>query len=157
MFNLSILIFIVWLILNSKISVEVIIFGVMVIFLVIWLASRITPKAYQHKFPIAKFFKTLNYIFIVVWEVILANIDMIKIVLFVSEKDLNPSVTKVSIDLENNLAITALTSSITLTPGTITVAVSGNDYYIHALDKGMLEGTHESIFVNKLKELEDYD
>lgn len=155
MLIMSILIFIVWLILNAKVTLEVTLFGIGVIIIVWALIINLVPKEHRHRFPISKLFKTLEYVVIVFWEVVKANLDMINIVLFVDESELTPSYTKVKIDLENPLAKTALTSSITLTPGTITVAVTGDEYYIHALDKSMLEGTHESIFVEKLKELEE--
>lgn len=154
MLTVSVLIFIAWLILNAKITLEVALFGLLIVLLVNIIVHAIVPEKHRHRYPLSKAIKTLEYIYIVVVEVIKANIDMIKIVLFVDEKDLVPSVTTFKTDLKGNMAITALTSSITLTPGTITVAVTEDELMIHALDIGMLEGIDDSIFVHKLRELE---
>lgn len=150
----SILMFIAWIILNGKMTLEIVLFGLGIILLVNLLVYTLVPKAHRHGYPASKMLKTLDYIRIVVIEVIKANIDMIKIVLFVDEKDLTPAVQKIHTELKGNIAITALTSSITLTPGTITVAVNENELLIHALDESMLDGIDDSIFVHKLTELE---
>jgi multicomponent Na+:H+ antiporter subunit E len=47
-----------------------------------------------------------------------------------------------------------LADSITLTPGTITVSLEGNEYVVHCLDKELAEGINTSVFVTLLKRLE---
>ena len=47
-----------------------------------------------------------------------------------------------------------LANSITLTPGTITVSLEGNDFYVHCLDKEFAEGIDSSAFVELLQKME---
>ena len=47
-----------------------------------------------------------------------------------------------------------LANSITLTPGTITVNLEGNEFYVHCLDKEFAEGMEQSIFVELLEKME---
>lgn len=157
MFTVSLFIFIVWIILNAKITLEIIVFGLGILALVWSLLYILLPNSFHFRFSLMDLPGIIRYLWILVMEVIKANIDMIKIVLFVDEKDLRPAVTRIDCHLNSKLAITALTSSITLTPGTITVAVNQDELYIHALDISMLEGIDDSIFVKKLKELEGQD
>ena len=47
-----------------------------------------------------------------------------------------------------------LANSITLTPGTITVAVDGDKFIVHCLDKTLAEGIESSVFVKLLEKIE---
>ena len=47
-----------------------------------------------------------------------------------------------------------LANSITLTPGTITVGLEGQEFYVHCLDKELAEGMENSIFVELLEKME---
>lgn len=154
MISLSILVFIAWIILNGRLTVEIALFGLAIIAVVWLLILVLVPKEHRHRYPLLKGDRVIQFIWILLVEVIKANVDMVRIVLFVDEADLTPAYTKIRPGLRGRVGLTALTSSITLTPGTITVAANDEELYIHALDISMLEGINESIFVQKLKELE---
>ena len=47
-----------------------------------------------------------------------------------------------------------LANSITLTPGTITVKLSGDEFSVHCLDKSLAVGLSDSIFVKLLMRIE---
>ena len=46
-------------------------------------------------------------------------------------------------------------NSITLTPGTITVSLSDDEYVVHCLDKELAQGIDSSVFVELLKRIEN--
>lgn len=48
-----------------------------------------------------------------------------------------------------------LANSITLTPGTITVSLSDDEYVVHCLDKSLAQGIDSSIFVELLEKMEE--
>ena len=58
-------------------------------------------------------------------------------------------------DLHSTFARVLLANSITLTPGTITVALTGNEYTVHCLDKELAEGISSSVFVKLLEKIEE--
>ena len=60
-------------------------------------------------------------------------------------------------DLKSAPARIMLANSITLTPGTITVSLTGDEYVVHCLDKSLAEGINSSIFVTLLRRLERMD
>ena len=70
-------------------------------------------------------------------EIFKANVD---VAFRVFEKDmkLNPGIVKIPVDLDGEYALSTLANSITLTPGTITMAVSEEDgknyFYVHWID-----------------------
>jgi multicomponent Na+:H+ antiporter subunit E len=73
------------------------------------------------------------YIFIFIWQLILANIDVAKRVLSPS-LPINPGIVKVKTGLKSPLAKVMLTSSITLTPGTLSLNVQDDEIFIHWID-----------------------
>ena len=56
--------------------------------------------------------------------------------------------------LRTRVARVLLANSITLTPGTITVTLEGDELTVHCLDKTLAEGLSDGIFVRELEKLE---
>ncbi|MEO2054384.1 MAG: Na+/H+ antiporter subunit E [Nitrospira sp.] len=80
------------------------------------------------------FLHTLRYIFVFLYEVIKANLQVVKIVLS-PKLNITPGIIAYKMDVESDAGITLLANSITLTPGTLTVDLSKDKktLYIHAL------------------------
>lgn len=74
------------------------------------------------------------YFFWLVWQIILANIQVAKTVLK-PKIDIDPTVIKFYVPFKNPLASVVLANSITLTPGTITMDIVDDIFYVHALTK----------------------
>jgi multicomponent K+:H+ antiporter subunit E len=76
-----------------------------------------------------------RYAAIVVKDVVLANIEVAKIVLFKRNEDLQPGFIAVPLDLTSPEAITVLAGTITMTPGTLSADLSadGRTLLVHGL------------------------
>lgn len=98
----------------------------------------------------------LAYILILIWEIVKANIDAIRLSLSV-KTEVDPVIVRFRTDLKSRAARVALANSITLTPGTITVALEGDELIVHALDESLIEGIDESVFVHMLRRMEALD
>ena len=61
---------------------------------------------------------------------------------------------KIHTNLKSEVARVMLANSITLTPGTITVSLRGQELLVHCLDKSLAEGMENSEFVKLLEALE---
>jgi len=96
----------------------------------------------------------ISYLIILIWEIIKANIIMIKITTS-KELEFEPCIIYFQTDLKEQFTKVLLANSITLTPGTITVSLENDLYCVHCLDKSMAEGIDESIFVKKLRKIEE--
>jgi multicomponent Na+:H+ antiporter subunit E len=77
-----------------------------------------------------RYFWFLIYLFIFIWECIKANLDVAYRVLHPA-MPIRPGIVKVRTSLKSGFAKTLLANSITMTPGTITVDIIGDDMYIH--------------------------
>jgi multicomponent Na+:H+ antiporter subunit E len=70
------------------------------------------------------------YLFIFLWECIKANFDVAYRVISPS-MPIKPGIVRVKTSLKSDFARMLLANSITMTPGTITVDLIGDEFYIH--------------------------
>lgn len=151
---MSIAFFVLWLIFNSKITTEIIVFGVIISITL----DRFTTKVMginrvTLRTLIKNTFYGLNYLGVLIIEIIKANVQIIKLVLSPAT-ELQPQLVYFSTDLKYRWSRVLLANSITLTPGTITVSLESDKYCVHAMDRGMAEGIDESVFVEILRKME---
>src|SRR5690606_20382667 len=145
--------FIFWLILNGKITMEIVLLGLILSMVVTRFSYKtIRVSRELEKKIINKFSKIIKYLFILLVEVIKPNVDIIKLVL-TKDPEISPTLKTIKVDLKSRISKVALANSITLTPGTITVTMNGDQYLIHAIVKSNLDDIEKSIFVQKLEEL----
>ena len=93
------------------------------------------------------------YLITLLIEIIKANVAVIKMI-FSFDIEPEPCLVSFKSGLKTRTGNATLANSITLTPGTITVEMEGEDFLVHALDKEYAEGIDDSVFVRKLKKLE---
>ena len=151
---MAVLLFVLWIILNGKITLEIVLFGIVLDVLVLLALSRLTN--YRPKLD-GKSFRNLplmaGYFCVLLWEILKANFKVFGIVLSPRQKN-EPALVKVRIPLKEDWCRMLLANSITLTPGTITADVDGDVYTIHCLDRSMADGIGESRFVKLLRKME---
>lgn len=98
--------------------------------------------------------KGIRYLFLLIREIIKANVQVLHYI-FTLKEEVEPAIITFKTDLKTENAKVALANSITLTPGTITVSLKDNTYEVHCLDKELSEGIEDSCFVKLLKEMEE--
>lgn len=148
------LILAVWLILNGKVTVEICAFGVLISAALFYFMCRYMEYSLRKElllFRLTPLF--LRYFWVLVEEIVKANVCVLKIILSPS---LEPEPAFVYFDTEfrTGMAKVVLANSITLTPGTITVSVEEDRFCVHCLDRELAEGMEDSVFVELLKEME---
>jgi multicomponent Na+:H+ antiporter subunit E len=75
------------------------------------------------------------------WEIILANIHVIRLVVHPRMLEIiDPQVIRFRTILKRPISKVTLAQSITLTPGTITVDIRDDEFTVHALDRTVAEG-----------------
>ena len=96
----------------------------------------------------------VRYLWVLVEEIVKANVCVLKIILS-PELQPEPAVVYFDTRLRSGIARVMLADSITLTPGTITVSLEGNHYCVHCLDRELAQGLEDSVFVELLEEMEN--
>lgn len=146
--------FLIWVIFNGQFTLEIAAFGVVIAGLMYAFICRFMNYKPKTDIILAKkLIFILQYLFILVKEIIKANFAVIKMITS-SRYDIEPVVIRFKTDLKTTSARILLANSITLTPGTITVSMEGDEYVVHCLDKELAAGINSSIFVTLLERLE---
>ncbi|MBN2657481.1 MAG: Na+/H+ antiporter subunit E [Spirochaetales bacterium] len=78
-------------------------------------------------------FKALKYLAVLMVNLYKSNVDIARRVLD-PKLPINPGIVKISTKLESPFRKLILANSITLTPGTVTLDVDGQDLYVHWID-----------------------
>ncbi|MBM7569586.1 Na+/H+ antiporter subunit E [Aquibacillus albus] len=139
---INIIIAIMWMFLSESYEFPTFISGYIIGILLLLMLQRFIPGSFYMK----RVGKVFRLIVLFIKELILSNINIIKLV-FNRKQDFEPGILALPTDLKSNWEITLLANLITLTPGTLTVAVSDDHsiLYIHAVDIGDVEETISSI------------
>ena len=146
--------FLIWIIFNGQFTFEIAAFGVVIaglMYLFICKFLNYHPKT--DLLLCKKFFLVLQYVFVLITEIIKANFAVIKMIMS-SRYEIEPAIVRFKTDLKTTPARVLLANSITLTPGTITVSLEEDEYVVHCLDKELAEGINSSVFVTLLRKLE---
>ena len=151
---LTLLLAIVWVLLQNEFSAGMAVFGIILGIIIprmtsIWWPD--TPKGFRAG-------KMFTYSLLVLWDIIVANVQVAWIVLTVSNSKLKPAWIVIPLDLVQPEAITMLAGTITLTPGTVSADLSdkGHSLLVHVLHTDDPDGEVELIktrYEARLKEI----
>ena len=143
-----------WIIFNGNFTLEICFLGLIVAGVMFAFTCKFMDYSIEkEKQNIRKVFKFLRYIYVLVMEIVKANFAVIRMIL--SEKEeIEPALVSFHSDMKTSTGRALLANAITLTPGTITVALEESEYVVHCLDASLAEGMDDSIFVELLTELE---
>lgn len=146
--------FLLWLILNGRVTVELILLGIPISALVLLLANRAVGYTVKTDIRIMRnlpvfFLYTLN----LVAEILKASAAVMGVVLDPSKKP-EPVIVEFHSGLKTELQNVLLANSITLTPGTYTLFQEGDHFVVHCLKREYGEGMEESSFVKYLRLLD---
>jgi len=143
-----------WIILNGKITLEIIIFGICIsLALSLFIYSFLNYSVRTDLFLLRNLPRFIAYIFLLIYEIILANLAMAKFILS-KDQSSHPAIVDFHSPLKTRSTQTLLANSITLTPGTISVDVKNDTFYVHCYDISFAEGLNESSFVRLLSKIE---
>lgn len=96
----------------------------------------VTSHFWPGRPPIRAYGKTISYILLLAWDVLVANLQVAWLIAFRPAERLNSRWIAVPIELKSPEAITLLSATITLTPGTVTsdISADGRSLLVHCLD-----------------------
>ncbi|MBK8973994.1 MAG: Na+/H+ antiporter subunit E [Hahellaceae bacterium] len=128
---LSVILWSLWLLLNQSLAAGHIVLGAVIA----WLIPILLRPMAEPNPPLKRPFLALRYFFRLLLDIVLSNIQVARQVLGPIKK-LQPGFVAYPLKLHSDLPITILSSTIALTPGTLTAEVSEDRkcLYIHVLD-----------------------
>lgn len=148
------LFFLVWLIFNGNVTLEIVIFGLVIAAVMFaFICKFMGHSIHKELIYMKKSGYFFRYILILIREIFKANMAVIHLIL-TDREEVEPVMISCHTDLKTDMAKAILANSITLTPGTITVSMEENELVVHCLDKSMADGMEDSVFVKMLEKLE---
>lgn len=146
--------FLAWIIFNGNITLEIVIFGLAIAALMFgFICKFMDYSPGKEKRFYKKIFVSILYIFLLIKEIVVANVQVMHMIL-TRKEIMEPCIVKFRTTLKSETARVVLANSITLTPGTITVSLEEDELTVHCLDKSLAEGMDESSFVKMLEKIE---
>lgn len=135
-----------WIMLSGMLDLWHMGLGFLSIAVVIYLSGDLFFTKSPGKRKMAEVLKFVGYIPFLIKSIVEANIHVIRLALHPKMEFLiNPHIVKFNTSLKDELSIVTLANSITLTPGTITVLVDGDTFYVHGVDLKVVEGLPEGL------------
>jgi multicomponent K+:H+ antiporter subunit E len=129
---LSLLVAAVWIGLTNTFSLGHVLLGVALGLVIPWFTSIYWPDSVSVKRP----WLLLGYLGVVLWDIVVSNVQVARLVLFRRSADLRSQFVTVPLDLQTPEAIALLAGTITMTPGTLSADLSadGSAILVHCLD-----------------------
>ena len=135
--------FVFWILLSGKFDTAHLIMGVISAAIVtFWTGDLLS----QHKnqsilYKVKTLLKLITYSFWLLKEIVLANIHVLKVSLSPNlSRHLNPKMITFKTKCQSDFSKFVLATSITLTPGTVTVKIDGDEVLVHALTDEVAAG-----------------
>ncbi|MCI8625506.1 MAG: Na+/H+ antiporter subunit E [Lachnospiraceae bacterium] len=143
-----------WIIFNGKVTLEIVLFGLVIAAALDFFVIKFMDYRPQTTLKAIRLLpQMLLYFLVLLREIFKANIQTTKL-LYSAKYEVEPLLVTFRPGLKTDTARVVLANSITLTPGTITVTLEGDEFVVHCLDKELADGIENSVFVALLRRME---
>ncbi|MCL6284085.1 Na+/H+ antiporter subunit E [Ruegeria sp. 2012CJ41-6] len=151
---LTLLLTLVWQLLVNDISLNSLLFG----FFLGIVIPVVTMPYWPNRPKLRNIPMVVEYILVVLYDIVIANIAVARIVLFKPDAARNPAWVRIPLELRSPEAITVLAGTITMTPGTLSADLSakGHSLLVHCLDTEDPDAVRDEIkqrYERRLKEI----
>lgn len=146
--------FALWLILNGRITGEVCLIGLVItagVYAFCVLALGYSPK--HEKGLLKQAWRYAVYFAALLWEILTANVTVMKIIL--TGREYHPGIVEIKVPLKRNSSRVILSNSITLTPGTVTVTQEGDSFRVLCLNEADAQGIPHWHLTRMLQKIEE--
>lgn len=151
---LSVLLFLTWFGLVNQLKVGSAVLALILATAIPLLTRPWWPNRARISDPLA----LARYVLLVLWDILVANVQVAKIILFMPRDRIQSRWIAVPIDLTSAEAITLLAGTITMTPGTVTADMSADGrvllvHSLHAPDPDAIRDDIKSRYEARLKRI----
>ena len=146
--------FALWVVLNGRWTLEIGAFGLVFAALLYAFTCKFLGYSVKKDIKLMRGLKAgARYVVLLLSEIVKANVAVMHIVLN-PDIEPKPRLVRFKSGLKSEAHRVALADSITLTPGTITCQLRGDEYVVHCLDEGMADGLTQGALIDALREME---
>ncbi|MBO9444500.1 MULTISPECIES: Na+/H+ antiporter subunit E [Ruegeria] len=152
--HLTVLLTIVWVLLANNMTLNSLVFGLILGIIIPFITQPYWPdRPKLRNWPMV-----VEYMLVVLWDIVVANVTVARIILFKRDADRKPAWISVPLELRTPEAITVLAGTITMTPGTVSsdLSAQGHNLLVHCLDAPDPDAVRDQIksrYERRLKEI----
>jgi multicomponent K+:H+ antiporter subunit E len=151
---LSLMLVLVWLGLVNTFTLGNVILGALFGLVIPMITAAYWPDRPRVRGPL----KVVEYVLVVLWDIIVANVQVAMIILFKPETTIRSHWIPVPLDLTSAEAITVLAGTITMTPGTVSAMLSADGtailvHCLHSDDPDSIRDDIKTRYEARLKEI----
>ena len=150
--SLGLVLFGVWLLWSGHYTPLLLSFGVACCVVVVVIARRMRIVD-RESAPIEVTFRALVYLPWLLWEIVKANLDVARRILD-PRLPISPRIIKVKASQRHDIARVIYANSITLTPGTVSIDVEGDEITVHALTEEAARGVESGEMDRRVRRVE---
>ena len=130
-----------WILLSGKFDLFHLTLGVLSSGLVAWLSTDVLMLDSKKNDRLAIAFRFISYVPWLLYQIVISTLHVTFLALHPKMKELiDPTIVTFKTKLKTDIAKVALANSITLTPGTITIRIEGQVFYVHAISRKAAAG-----------------
>jgi multicomponent Na+:H+ antiporter subunit E len=142
-----------WLLISGHYTLLILSLGLISIALVLFIAHRMDVVDHESQ-PLHLTLRIPGYLIWLTKEIILSNISVVKHIWLGKEK-ISPVLTTIKASQKTDIGKVIYANSITLTPGTVTVDLVGDQIMVHALSRKNIEDLQAGEMDRRVSRLED--
>ncbi|NIM00862.1 MAG: hypothetical protein GTN89_08025 [Acidobacteria bacterium] len=151
--SLFVVLFGVWLLWSGHTDALLLTLGLFSCLFVLLIVRRMQTVDHE-TVPVEIAWRVPRYLPWLAWQIVLSNVDVAKRILQ-GKMPIRPHVVRVRAEQESDLGRVILANSITLTPGTVTIGVRGNELTIHALTDDAAAGLASGEMNERVRTVEE--
>ncbi len=149
---MPILIFLLWIVLNGRITPEILVFGAALAAAFSFFSWKVFGSSMANDMRVLRHLPLfILYAFNLIWEILKASISVMEVVIRQEKPD--PVIVEFDSGFHTRLQNVLLANSITLTPGTVTLFEKDGHFTVHCLRREFAEGMDRSSFIRLLGRL----
>ena len=143
-----------WFILNGSVSMQLLVAGMLVCGGIYGFTKKYIDIQWSKKSILTRVFELVQYILILLIEIVKSNVAVIKLVLTPNMESWHPCFMCFRSNLKSEMLRVVLANSITLIPGTVTVELEGEVLMVHVLDHRRKDSVENSANAQAMKKIE---
>jgi multicomponent Na+:H+ antiporter subunit E len=140
-----------WLLLSGYIQPLLLGFGAVSVIVVLFVLKRMDDVD-QEKQELGTGLRLIRYLPWLTWQIITSSLQVTKLIWGSTDK-LSPSLATIKVDNVPPKRRALYANSITLTPGTLSVDLVGDEITVHALQKSSIEELEQKVMENKITQI----
>ncbi len=146
--------YLLWLVFNGRVSVEILLIGLPVTALVYAFSLRTLDLSFRRDLRLLrKIPALLRFLSVLLKDVLLSALRVMRLIL--SPRAPEPKLVRFRSSLRTEAGRVLLADAVTLTPGTITAELSGGEFTVHCLDGSRPFDPENSAAAERIRRLEE--